>query len=181
MSELQPILKRISDRNHQIGIHPSYKSSVDPSLFEIEKTRLEAALLRAGVSRWSQTSRQHYLRWNTLNTWRNLDSIGIKVDSSLGFADKPGFRCGTSRTFSTFDWSNSQMLNLKEQPLLIMDATLTGKNYLALEWSTALQKIADLVSICKRYEAPMTILWHNDRFRTQLEQAQYIEVMRTIA
>lgn len=178
---LQPIFRRIADRGHEIGLHPSYRTSDDESLFGREKQRLEQALHNASIDGWSQKSRQHYLRWNAHTTWRNLESIGICVDSSLCFADAAGFRCGTSRTFPVFDLSRSETLALMEQPLIVMDATLTGKNYLGLDWDGALQKISNLAAICQRYGAPFTLLWHNDKVLTQLERRRYKAVLRACA
>lgn len=180
MPQLRPILKRISERNHEIGWHPGYRTSDDSSLFRTEKLRLEEALGRAGVSDWAHASRQHYLRWNPHTTWRELDELGIRIDSSVGFADQPGFRCGTSRPFPVFDWSRSLRLELREQPLIVMDATLDGATYMGLDWNSALQKIADLVAVCKHHGSPMTLLWHNDRFQTHEARQQYLDVMQTV-
>jgi hypothetical protein len=179
--QLQPILVEISARNHEIGIHPSYRSSVDTSLFSIEKERLERALKAAAVATWSHTSRQHYLRWSARSTWSHLDAVGIKIDSSVGFADAPGFRCGTSRQFKTFDLEQSRTLGLVEQPLIVMDATLTGKRYLGLDWEESIEKTSELAATCKRHGAPFTLLWHNDKVLTRTEKQQYLQILQATA
>lgn len=177
---LAGVFKSIAQRGHEIGIHPSYRTSEDIALLQAEINRLERALTNAGVSEWSHASRQHYLRWNARNTWSKLAIHGLRQDSSVGFADAVGFRCGTSRAFSVFDNNGQQSLELKELPLIVMDATLTGRKYLALAWDDAISKAADLARTCRTYGAPFTLLWHNDRVITSDGKRQYAALLKAV-
>jgi hypothetical protein len=178
---LRPILARIDKREHEIALHPSYRSSVETELFATEIGRLESAVEASEVDGWSHKSRQHYLRWNVQSTWRHLDAAGITVDSSVGFAESPGFRCGTSRAFPCFDLATTSRLNLVEEPLIVMDATLLGKSYLGLDWDDALERSASVAAICRRYNTPFTLLWHNDKVLSSLEKTRYAALLQRLA
>lgn len=179
--DVTEILANVARRGHDIGIHPSYWTSEDEPLLDIEIARLEDALAAAGLADWSRRSRQHYLRWSARTTWRRLDAAGISVDSSVGFADAPGFRCGTSRAYGVYDHASRKRLRLVELPLIVMDVTLTAKNFLGLRWEDALQRIVDLAGSCRRYNAPFTLLWHNDKVLTNAEKSRYGEMLAAIA
>lgn len=178
---IRDIIRNISERGHEIGIHPSYRTSDECSLLKIELGRLEEALTSADVTDWSRTSRQHYLRWNAEGTWRELESVGLVEDSSVGFADAPGFRCGTARAFTTYDWTSGKPLQLKELPLIVMDVTLSGKRYLGLGWDEAITKVTRLADQCRTHHTPFTLLWHNDKVLTSDEKDRYTELLNAIA
>ncbi len=178
---LGSLLDRVASRGHEIGIHPSYRSSVEPERFRAEVEELERAVASATVSDWSRTSRQHYLRWNAASTWGHLDEVGIREDSSVGFADATGFRCGTSREYTTYDWRSEQPLRLRELPLIVMDVTLTGRNYQGLGWEAAMDCAAGLAQTCRHFRTPFTLLWHNDKVITRVEKSQYLELLEAIS
>ncbi|MEA1048991.1 hypothetical protein U5801_04080 [Lamprobacter modestohalophilus] len=50
-----------------------------------------------GIDQPSLGGRQHFLRWETSATARLWDANGLDYDSTLSYADRPGFRCGTCR------------------------------------------------------------------------------------
>ena len=56
--------------------------------------------------------RQHYLRWS-IKTPVIQNKFGFNNDSSVGYADYVGFRCGTSHEYSMFDFSQ-KIMNLKQ-------------------------------------------------------------------
>ena len=50
----------------------------------------------------------------------------MEWESSLGFPEKEGFRCGTCFEYSVFNIHKRKKLILKEKPLIVMDG---GINY----------------------------------------------------
>ncbi len=151
---IQKLLGEVKERNHRIGLHPSFDTYLDPEKIRKEKTSLEEA---AGVS--VNASRQHFLRFQLPDTWRNLAEAGIKVDSSMGYAAEPGFRCGTSRPFPVFDIHQRRQLNLFERPLLVMDVSLRFYKKLSVEESITLcEKIKSEV---QKHNGEFVFIWHN--------------------
>src|SRR5437870_901159 len=51
-------------------------------------------------------------------------AAGFEYDSSLAFAEEPGFNAGIARPFRPYDWSQDRPLDLIEIPLAIMDTSL---------------------------------------------------------
>ena len=96
---IRKLIKLISDRGHEICLHASYDSSLDPKQLNIEVKKLKQVLSEEMINQAIIGNRQHYLKFSSLKTFRYLDAAGVAHDSSLGFASHPGFRCGTTRKF----------------------------------------------------------------------------------
>ncbi len=153
----QKIIKRIIERNHILGIHPSYSAADNISQLQREKKRLEKA---AGIS--VKEGREHYLRWLPGITPLNLEKEGIAVDSSLGYFDQPGYRCGTGSEFSLYDLKTRRPMTLRERPLTFMDGTV--RDYLKGSPEMAWDYLKALKDQAIKYNMPQTILFHNSSF-----------------
>lgn len=147
----------IRGHGHQIGLHASYRSFDHPELIREEKLRLEDAV-RAEIT----TIRQHYLRVQTPQSWEAWAAAGFTKDTSYGFSEHEGFRCGTCQAFPVFDLRADRELELIEEPLIVMDATL--KAYRKLPVDDGIEKINQLAKICKFVNGNFTLLWHNTSF-----------------
>ncbi|MEO6771872.1 MAG: hypothetical protein ABI467_02490, partial [Kofleriaceae bacterium] len=134
--------------------HPSYNAYADPELWKLEYDRL-ARLAPAPVV----GGREHYLRFAVPETWRIWDANGMEWDSTLGYADREGFRCGTCYEFPVFDVRAGRRLRLRERPLVAMDATLVG--YRKLDPAATAAVLAGLRAECKKYGGTFMLLWHN--------------------
>ena len=104
----------IKKRGHIIGFHPGYYTYDDEKRWRYEKYLLEEAIKEEIIE-----GRQHYLRMDITKTLPIWDRNKMKIDSTLGYADKEGFRCGTGDIFHIFDFLTRQQLNIKERPLII--------------------------------------------------------------
>jgi hypothetical protein len=155
------LLRRIGERGHEIGLHASYGTYRDPEQTARELERLRRALDRAGVEQDEIGGRQHYLRWTNPQTWRNWEQAGLAYDSTLGFAEQPGFRCGTAHEFPVFDVLERRQLALRERPLIAMEVSLL--QYQAVAPEEAGRRMAALRETCRRFGGRFTLLWHNDR------------------
>ncbi len=151
------LISQIKSRGHIIGLHGSYNSYDNEQLFRREKEKLEEAIqapLKEG--------RQHFLRFENPGTWRIWEENNMKVDSTLGYADHIGFRCGVCYDYPVFDILKQKTLHLYERPLIIMEVTLV--NYQKLSVDHALNTILEYKKKIARYNGNFVILWHNSSF-----------------
>ncbi len=148
---IRALLEEIHERGHVVGLHPSYDAATNPRLWQAEKRRLEDAIQRPCLE-----GRQHYLRWKNPSTWRTWEGNGMRMDSTMGFADTVGFRCGTGDSFPVFDILASETLALREQPLVVMDSALRFMGR-----TEGREAVSHLVSVSKHYRMPLTVLFHN--------------------
>lgn len=155
---VQQRIRSIQERGHEIGFHPSYDSVTDLELWNQELKALQNAFrgpIRGG--------RQHYLRFDIPLTWRFWAQAGLEYDSTLGFSDHAGFRCGICYEYQVFDLGKRETLPLKERPLIAMDCTLTSRNYMNLgAGDEALAHLVMLRKRCALFQGDFTILCHNN-------------------
>ena len=148
------LVNKIS-RTHEVGIHPSLKSNTGDGLLFKEYQRFTRIL----GSR-PQKSRQHFLMVKFPETYRKLNSLGIKNDYSMGYASSCGFRAGTTLPFNFYDLGTEQETNLVIHPFAIMDVTL--RQYLNLNPAEALTYSLEILKKVKAVNGVFTILWHNE-------------------
>ena len=84
------------------------------------------------------------------------------MDSTLGYADREGFRCGTGNCFPVFDFLERRVLDLYESPLVVMDGTL--RTYRNQSCDQAMDIISSYITCGKKYNMPVTFLFHNSSF-----------------
>ncbi len=153
-SGLKKIIHSLLERGHEIGFHAGYHTYIDEELFIAEKKRVEDA-----VSCSIKGGRQHYLRFKIPVTWNIWENSGLNYDSTLGYADHEGFRCGTCHPYKPYDLVNDKEMNLTEIPLIIMDGTL--RDYRRLNPEQGFRNTLDLIDRCRKVSGTFTILWHN--------------------
>lgn len=151
-SRLKGLISKIEANGHIVGYHPGYNVVNDEMLFKKELNQLQSIVSQKIIS-----GRQHYLRFKVPDTWRIWDAAGMEWESSMGYSDLPGFRCGTCYSYSVFDCKERKKLKLKEKPLLLMDATLV--HYLK---SAEIPSLHSLKNECKKHGGEWLTLWHND-------------------
>ena len=147
-------IEELKARGHEIGFHPGYDTLDDPERFMAEKQRLDQILGDQGYG-----GRQHYLRFRAPDTWRQWEQAGLLYDSSVGYADHEGFRCGSCHPFQPFDVQQDRQLDLLEVPLIAMDATF--RHYRGFTPAESEAKIIALAQSCQRVHGVFTLLWHN--------------------
>jgi hypothetical protein len=154
--EFRQVVQLAKDRGLRVGLHPSYDCVHDGQLFQAEKTKLEAIL-----GEELNKNRQHFLHFSWKTTPKILENQGIAEDSSIGFSDKIGFRCGTGFPYFPYSFEDEQPYSFKEMPMICMDIALMreagNNNQRILEiWDDFMQKNKSLTHI--------TFLFHNSRF-----------------
>lgn len=137
-----------------VGLHGGYDSFDDKIMFATEKGRLET-VCGCEVS----AVRQHFLRFDVRKTPQVWQECGIRSDSTLGFPEHEGFRCGTCHPYPLYDIENDCALEVVEHPLVAMDTTLF--QYRELTKEEAFASICRLYERCKAVEGDFVMLWHN--------------------
>jgi len=153
-SDYHSLLLQIMNRQATIGLHPSYDCMDDFALLKAEKQQLEA-LLNTDI----RHSRQHFLRFRTPQTFRELSDGGIREDFSLAFAKAVGFRSGTAIPHPFFDLQRNQTTTLLLRPTVMMDATLIFHQKLTPD--AGYQKNQKLKNECRQSGGDYLSLWHN--------------------
>ncbi|MCD6490575.1 MAG: hypothetical protein J7K20_07620, partial [Thermodesulfobacterium sp.] len=101
--------------------------------------------------------RFHCLSYAPKITSLNLEKIGFKYDTTLGFNEKVGFRNGVAFPFHLpiYDLTFSSVLEL---PLVIQDGSFF--DFLNIDVNNALNIILKTLETVKKYNGFITILWH---------------------
>ncbi len=161
------LIEKIKKRGHIIGIHPSYNAYNDKIQFKKELDLLEEAVGQKVIE-----GREHYLRFEVPITWQVWEDNGMKVDSTCGYADKEGFRCGTGNEFTVFNILTREKLKLKERPLIVMDCSLFDYNNNS--YDEAMKKVRKMTKLTKDF----TMLWHNSYIKHIKFYGDYIESIK---
>ena len=170
------LMKRISERGHYIGLHPSYDSFENKEMIKKELVSLKEICDKENIKFRYQT-RMHFLRWNQSKTLRILNDIGVKIDSSMGYADKVGFRAGTSFEYPAFDVLNNELLDIRIKPLIAMEVSMFSKKYMNLNNDKVLEVTKLLRDNCKRFGGKFSLLWHNNNLSNQIEKNLYSQII----
>ena len=156
-----------------IGIHPSYYTFED-----LSRLAEEVRTLREHLGQECVGGRQHYLRWSP-RTWRDWESCGLAYDSSVGFAERPGFRAGTAVPYQPWLLEENRQATLLEIPLILMDRTLC--HYMALSDSEAVPLAVELISRVKAVGGVFTLLWHNELLFDSRYRSLYVAILQQLA
>ncbi len=167
--QIRKLIAKIEENGFEAGYHGSFNSFNNKDLILKEIDTLDAIIRNKPYG-----CRQHYLRFEFPTTWNLQHSAKILYDTTLGFADHEGFRCGICFPYKPYDIYKDKTLDIWEIPLCVMDATLkdvTLGNYSPEEAMEAVSKIIDIV---KEYGGVFTLLWHNSSFDQHWENWQHL-------
>jgi hypothetical protein len=148
------LMQSATDEGFEIGLHPSYYSEAHGRYLSEEVDKLEGAF---GVRPTSV--RQHYLRYNPHITLDLHRTSGFRIDSTLGFPTREGFRRSTCFPFRLFDIQESQPADIWEMPLTAMDGTLFNRRGMTSD--QAIDVTRQLLDRCRRFGGCAVLLWHN--------------------
>jgi Family of unknown function (DUF7033) len=178
-SWVRSLIGRISQRGHEVGLHPSFSTYRDAARTSEELARLRRVTDAEGVRQEEWGGRQHYLRWANPDTWRNWEAAGLSYDTTLAYSEVVGFRTGTCHPYRVFDLRERRPLRLLERPFQVMDVTLL--NAMGLTPDAARAAVLDIAAQCRRYRGCLGILWHNNTLlRTEREQRWYEELVAAV-
>ncbi|MBO2031211.1 hypothetical protein J4D99_07405 [Siccationidurans ginsengisoli] len=165
-------LRLLEAADCELELHGSLGASVD----ETTLTRDLDNFQYAGTG-----LRFHYLSWDPRQTPATIDAVNFNYDSTLGFAERFGFRHSYCQPFYPFDFLTGKETDFLEIPLNVMDATLHHPNYLQLAPSEILPALQPVFAEIARFGGVASVLWHNENFdpaNTQNGPQQFHEIMR---
>ena len=149
-------ISRILNKQSEISLHGSIGSSVKPFLLKQEKLHLEK---KSGTA--VKGNRFHYLSFDHQYTWENIEKNGFQYDSTLGFTEEPGFRCGTSLPFKPYNQKTKSAFPFWEVPLVIMDTELILGNKMNLTAGESWPVVLKYLEETKRNGGCLTLNFHN--------------------
>lgn len=164
-----PLMKRLVKEvitYSQIGIHPSFNSSVETGQILLEKQRLEQ-LSGQKITK----SRQHFLKFTLPGTYRALLEAGITEDYSMGYPYARGFRAGTSKPFYFYDLQTDKATPLVIFPVCMMDGNFMDNRPVHRE--TILGKIYDLIDEVQSVKGTFIPIWHNHTISNTAEYHEW--------
>ena len=154
INEIFEYIKK-SRNNIGLGIHPSLNTYKDQVEFESEVN-----LFKSFFNYTPEFNRQHYLQINVSQTFYYMNNLLIKIDSSLGYVEREGFRCGTCHFYQPYNFEDDCAFTILEQPLIVMDTTLS--DYRKLSPLDAFNKMITLYNSTLAVNGNFVILWHNN-------------------
>lgn len=160
---VRALMQAIHKRGHHIGFHPSYNTSNNAEEFNTEYKTLRNICDDLGIQQTQWGGRQHFLKWNARTSPAMWNTQKLSYDSTLSYADKPGFRCGTCYAFPLYDLTGRKTLTTYERPLIVMEQSVLNYMNLSGDLQQAWDVFASLKSTCKFYGGEYVLLWHNSQ------------------
>ena len=133
----------------EIGVH-----GVD-AWHSCDKGREELSRVAAVTGKSDIGVRIHWLLRDE-NSFRVLEEAGYAYDSTAGYNETVGYRCGTTQVFRPLGTQR-----LLELPLHIQDGAMFFPQRLDLSEAQARQLCETLIQKAKQYGGVLTILWHD--------------------
>lgn len=129
------------------------------------------------VGRPVSANRNHYLRTRLPGHFDEMETAGLALDCSLGFAERIGFRTGYGLPFAPYNLKERRPYRFQVQPLHLMDVTL--HQYMGLAPDQMLPTITRFLHR-HRMGCTLSILWHNNYLLSDGAYAQYRPVYEGI-
>ena len=145
---LAKVRQKLLKHGHSVGLH----KSLHASSFKEESTKFENPPC---------SNRNHFLYFRLPEHYDALEISGLKMDCSLGFPDRPGFRNSFGFPFCPFDMRQNRSYSFLEVPLNVMDATFDV--YQEQSFGAAAEYIGDFLEQNKSGSL-LSLLWHNNYF-----------------
>lgn len=176
--KMRSLFKEIHFRGHEIGLHPGYECFNNDDNFARSANTLKRVLKEEGIKQEIIGGRMHFLRWDALRTPKLWDDNGFDYDSSLSFADRAGFRCGTCHPFPMYDLINRNPLAVWQRPLINMESTIIADRYEGFGYGmNTLNRFLSFRSKVEQYKGEYVLLWHNTHFDNQKDKFIYKELI----
>jgi len=164
----QQLIRRHSEK-YMVGVHPSWQTGDDPSLFKKEISTLEQITGTTIIS-----SRQHFIRLHLPATCRHLIKAGIKEDFSMGYGSINGFRASVAAPFYWYDLEKEEATDLLLYPFCFMEANSFFEQKLTPQ--QALEEMRQYLHEVKAIEGTLITIWHNTFLGTDKKFSGWREV-----
>ncbi len=147
-SKIQSLVKRVTENGFENGIHKSISADSFESELSQFNTRPDA-------------NRYHYLKFNLPDGFDSVETAGLKLDASLGFAENIGFRNNYGQPYNPYNLKQRKAYSFVEVPLHVMDTTLFKYNRSDIK--EAKGEIFKFFEV-NRTNGVISVLWHNNFF-----------------
>lgn len=152
--DFQLLVKGVASK-YKTGLHPSWQSGDEPQLLLEEKERLESLAAQKVTA-----SRQHYIRFNLPHTFRELISVSIKEDYSMGYGSINGFRASITTPFYWYDLKKEEQTNLLLFPFCFMDASSFYEQKQTPK--ETFDELMHYYKVVKEVNGTLITIWHNN-------------------
>ena len=149
LSGLEKTIKTIDGR---IGLH------YDVRHLKEDRMKNDLERLNQIFETKIEYGRAHFLLFDITKSFDIYEKAGIKVDSTCSYADRVGFRFGTSKPFMPYNLKEKREYNLIEIPLIVMEGSLKNEKYMNLSPEEGFEKIKELIQKIKKYNGTFTLL-----------------------
>jgi hypothetical protein len=156
---MKKVLKKINERGHEIGLHPSFFSYNNEEMLLSEANGISGVCKSLGINQNVNKVRQHYLRYEIPTTTLLQEKCGFLEDYTLGYRDITGFRRGTCHPFPIFNVKLSKAHAVNEMSLILMEMSLFLE---AESWENRYEKAMETMRVCKKYRGNFILLFHNN-------------------
>ncbi len=146
-------LRSLLERGWTVGLHPSFHAWNNADVVGAELSRIQKTLDQSITS-----CRQHWLRFSWAMTWKAQEKAGLKLDATLGFNDRPGFRNGAALCFHPYDDCAGKPLTIKALPLVLMDSHLY--DYHEFDSEERSEEIHRWIDEIRAVRGIASFLWH---------------------
>jgi len=152
INKLKRVISALNENGWEIGLHTGLNSYNDPIKLLKEKHKIENVLdgKISGI-------RNHYLRFNSPDTWRIQEKSGFSYDTTLGFRETVGFRAGFCHPFLPYDFKNDESFKILELPMTFMDNTIFSSE-------DPYKTLDKLIEMVKRFNGLLVVNWHQRSF-----------------
>lgn len=175
---IRHLLNDIHQQGHEIGLHPSYDTFLNQKLFLRQAEKLKAVCSEENIHQEKWGGRMHYLRWSQPETAYLWEQAKMDYDSTAGFPDRAGFKCGTCFEFPAIDPTNFAMLNLRIKPLIAMEVSILSEDYMGIQsMEDAFNKFSKLKDMCRKVNGRFSLLWHNSELITDEHKELYQQIV----
>jgi len=142
------VQEQISYSSKKGANHGLHKSTLDSSFAE-ELSKLDQPL----------ANRYHFLKFTLPQAYNDIEEAGLKIDTSLGFAEHYGYRNSYGLPFQPYNMKEERPYNFLEVPLHMMDGSFIY--YMGLEQEQVYDEAAQWIDEVKDHTL-ITVLWHNN-------------------
>ncbi len=119
-------------KKYEIGIHPSIQSTTNKGILNNEIKQLKNL-----ISKEVNASRNHYIKIEFPNTYRELIHAKINNDYSMGYPTINGFRASYAKPHHWFDLTKNKVTELVLHSFCYMDATAIFQERIAIDKASA--------------------------------------------
>ena len=164
------LIKHVGDYC-RVGLKISFLAIEDEAILKKEKLKMEEILntnLRA--------TRQSFSKINLPDSYRNLISLEVQEDYTMGYVNKIGFRAGSCSPFLFYDLDYEVQTPLKVFPYQVMD-------YAILKHKSLLDKkkvLNEMINEIKQVNGTFIPIFHNYTFSDDLRWKGFKELFNMI-